>query len=159
MTQILNDFDDWYYDCKRSIEEFTSSSIVRTISPTVRTMSPVVRDVISFHYISEMEAQLLYELISLLPVGEAVSRTVQPLCSASLVSNTPGYTVRKDHSTSQVSSRSDHNCTTVTDLRRLWPRSGGGMQAGPYARPVAEGVEGEKEVTALYSYLSQIILN
>lgn len=127
ILQVLGDFDEWYRDAKTLAERDTNSSY---------DISALARDAVSFHYVSETESRLLYQLLSD-PASHDVGGNIPPIC----MSNNKQAPLKTP-------------CTTQYDLQRLWPQTD--AEAGHYSRHISKGDRGDKEAALLFDYLSNI---
>jgi len=58
-VQVMEEIDDWYTKAKKLVSQ---DMLARGSLPVVNTLTS--REVISFHYVNQMEAGLLYDLLS-----------------------------------------------------------------------------------------------
>lgn len=123
----MGDLDEWYHDAKALAEKDSNSTY---------DISALARDTASFHYVSETESRLLFQLLSD-PTSQDPDRTVPPICVGG-----------KNKSLKSVP------CTTQQDLQRLWPQTD--AEAGHYSRHISKNGRGDKEAALLFDYLSSI---
>jgi hypothetical protein len=100
--------------------------------------------VISFHYVSEVEAQLLFDLLNnkaSVNTSEVdrIRQHLLPICRAA-GSNLEGSLTRE--------------CSTVREIHALWPATD--QEAGHYSRPLSKGPASFHEAELLYDYLSRV---
>lgn len=151
LRTLLGDFDAWYVDAKRSAEAIKaiSGGQKRAVDGTEGSLAVLARDVVSFHYVNEVEARLLYELLS----GEAVAwssadakevRHLPPTCHA-----------RAPHTlTKPVSTTAD--CSTAREIHAQWPATD--KAAGHYSRPLSKGPTSFHEAELLYEYFLSVVI-
>jgi len=123
----LGDLDEWYHDAKMLAEKGSNSTY---------DISALARDTVSFHYVSETESRLLYQLLQD-PTSHDSDHNISPIC----VNNNSEAHLKKP-------------CTSQRDLRRLWPQTD--AEAGCYSRHISKGKRGDEEAALLFNYLSNI---
>jgi hypothetical protein len=101
-------------------------------------------DVISFHYVSEIEAQLLFDLLNTIPAvntskASSTRQHLLPICRAAgnFVEGSP-----------------TRECSTSREIHALWPVTD--QKAGHYSRPLSKGPASFHEAELLYDYLSRV---
>jgi class 3 adenylate cyclase len=148
---VLGDVDEWYLDGKRTAAEFNGTAAP---SHDRRNTLLLAKDVVSFHYVSEVEARLLYDLLG------ADAASVHPATSglrAGLAKGTIGDSLLpicpKKHPHPGKESVAVP-CSSAREIRALWPDSD--ERAGHYSRPLSRGPTGLHEADLLYNYLSQV---
>jgi hypothetical protein len=152
LLQVLGDLDDWYLDGKRSAAEING-----TATPSLDRTKPdfLVKDLVSFHYVSEVEVGLLYDLLG----GDAPGRSPLALQTVSKPSTRSAAVdrlqpiCRKNRRTGKESLTAQ-SCSSAREIHALWPDSD--ERAGHYSRPLSKGPQGLHEVDLLYNYLSHV---
>lgn len=138
-SKLFKEFDDWYIDAKRltgdsfsqvapQVEKKPSSQLQLLEKPLLS------HPAISFHYVSELETQLLYRWVEspALEVVAILCRQRSHSINASLV----------------VAARKE-KCKDPAALRDQWPRTN--SEAGDYSRPLSRKTP--QEADQLYSFL------
>ena len=129
-------------------------------------MFALAKDTASFHYVSEAESQLLYQLLG--PVNSTSTLTahrssssdnksaVLPLCRNNKIAavSTSTSSTNSTTPTQKIDSSAGGACSTWQDLFAKWPRTD--AAAGDYSRHIARGARGEQEAQALHAFLSEV---
>lgn len=129
LLQLLADFDSWYVDAKELAE--TTSPANTTLSVAALSTTPV-----SFHYVSEVESQLLYQFFKHL-----CTRNTHITHNATI----PGV---------GIAPSSSPRFSSWQELHQTWPRTD--EQAGHYSRHLAAGDKGEAEARLLFHYFTAV---
>lgn len=132
-SKLFQEYDDWYIDAKR----LTGNPVVKQKQSSSQPLDELLllsHPVISFHYVSELETQLLYRWVEspALEVAETHCRQRSSSINASLV----------------VAARKER-CGSPAALRDQWPRTH--SEAGDYSRLLSR--RSPQEADQLYSFL------
>lgn len=140
LSKLFKEYDDWYIDAKRLVGETGDSfsqvapQVEKKPSSQLAEKPLLSHPAISFHYVSELETQLLYRWVEspALEVAETLCRQRSRSIDASLI----------------VAARKE-KCGDPAALRDQWPRTN--SEAGDYSRPLSR--RSPQEADQLYSFL------
>lgn len=151
LRTLLSDFDAWYVDAKRPAEAISAAASKPGQGVTGGAdgnLSVLAKDVVSFHYVSETESRLLYELLS--PAARGMPGTdtqglrhLKPICR----SQRAPRSIRSSPNTTL-------ECSTAREIHALWPATD--KAAGHYSRALSRGPTSFHEAELLFEYLSSV---
>lgn len=172
---MLGDFDDWYVQGKSTQAKFNSSTPLHSSSISSVGSSGsgssghlfLARDVISFHYVSETEARLLYELLDSADTSSG-SNGILSSSDAAGGGVVAGSMVEKlfdEPKLSPVCRTIEHrtkgdsqhpHCSSDREIHALWPSND--AKAGHYSRPLSRGPHSIHEAELLYDFISSVMI-
>jgi len=136
LIKLFEEYDDWYIDAKKLVGASRTASLSETPLPEEKqsTLQLLAHPAISFHYVSELEMQLLYRWVEAPALEVSVTHCRLRLSSinVSLV-----IAARKDR------------CGSPAMLRDQWPQTN--SEAGDYSRPLSR--RSAQEAGQLYTFL------
>lgn len=133
-SKLFQEYDDWYIDAKR----LTGNPVVKQKQSSSQPLDELLllsHPVISFHYVSELETQLLYRWVES-PALEVAETYCRRLRSSSI-------------NASLVVAARKERCGSPAALRDQWPRTH--SEAGDYSRLLSR--RSPQEADQLYSFL------
>lgn len=127
-VQLHGDVDGWYTECKLdlppgSLERAKKSILSRTPVP-VPVPVQIAPDLISFHYVSERESTLLYQIL---------------------------HSKRQQQQSARGSYPGHDEYITPDELYEAWPRTS--SEVGHYSRPMRNKDEATRLHNALYDHI------
>lgn len=176
--QIFGEYDEWYAEAKQLISSSVGNSTAADAQRVQLKPPTLARDVISFHYVSTVESQLLYRILNAQLQteqnshsthdkvnnqqssvhGESVAHTTtnDSVLFPALCFSEDGTSAYGDKTSSGGGGGEKQTCLSVRDILDMWPRAG--EQVGHYSRPLAKGAAGLKQAVSLHAYLSQVTI-
>ncbi len=143
---MVGDFDSWYVDAKKLAEDNVIATSSHSNNNNTHSIFALAKDTVSFHYVSEAESLLLYQLLG--PVDAIPASPVHPLCLESH-RGWKNFWTSLETDEPQVT-----QCSTWRDLMQVWPRTQ--EEAGDFSRPLSPGYKGVEQAGDLYKFLSEI---